>query len=69
MPPVTVLFAGPGSATGPGLARPFIASAQQPMRVSAIELDSGNWPLAHVLTWVAAAVGAPAAAGQSGAAR
>jgi len=69
VPPVTVLFAGPGSATGPGLARPFIASAQQPMRVSAIELDSGNWPLAHVLTWVAAAVGAPAAAGQSGAAR
>jgi hypothetical protein len=69
VPPVTVLFAGPGSATGPGLARPFIASAQQPMRVSAIELDSGNWPLAHVLTWVAAAVGAPAPAGQPGAAR
>lgn len=66
VPPVTVLFAGPGSATGPGLAQPFIAQVQQPMRVSAIELDSGNWPLAHVLTWVAAAVGAPAAAGQSG---
>jgi Putative esterase len=69
VPPVTVLFAGPGSASGPGLAQPFITSAQQPMRVSAIELDSGNFPLAHVLAWVAAAVGAPAAAGQSGAAR
>jgi hypothetical protein len=69
VPPVTVLFAGPGSATGPGLAQSFMALAGPPMRVSAIELDAGNWPLAHVLTWVAAAAGAPAGPGQSGATR
>ena len=68
VPPVTVLFAGPGSATGSGLARPFISLAQRPMRVSAVELDAGNWPLAHVLTWVATAVGVPAGHGQTGAA-
>lgn len=69
VPPVTVLFAGPGSATGPGLAQSFMSLAEPPMRVSAIELDAGNWPLAHVLTWVAAAAGAPAGPGQSGATR
>jgi hypothetical protein len=69
VPAVTVLFAGPGSATGPGLAQSFISTAEPPMRVSAIELDAGNWPLAHVLAWVAAAVGAPAGPDQAGAVR
>ena len=69
VPPVSVLFAGPGSDTGAGVARSFISLAQHPMRVTTTELDAGNWPLAHVLDWVAAAVGAPGSRGLAGAAR
>lgn len=69
VPPVSVLFAGPGSATGPGPARSFVSLAQPPMRVLTTELDAGNWPLAHVLDWVAAAAGAPGSRDQAGAAR
>jgi len=59
--PVSVLFAGPGSAAGGGQAASFISLAQQPMRVSTMQLDGGNWPLARVLDWVAAAVDSPGA--------
>lgn len=69
VPPVSVLFAGPGSVTGPGVAQSFISLAQQPMRVTTTELAAGNWPLAHVLDWVAAAAGAPGSRYQAGAAR
>jgi Putative esterase len=69
VPPVSVLFAGPGSDTGAGAARSFMSLTQRPMRVTTTELDAGNWPLAHVLDWVAAAVGAPGSRGQAGAAR
>jgi hypothetical protein len=69
VPPVSVLFAGPGSATGPGVVRSFISLAQHPMRVTTTELDAGNWPLAHVLDWAAAAVGAPGSRDQTGTAR
>jgi hypothetical protein len=69
VPPVSVLFAGPGSVTGPGVAQSFISLAQQPMRVTTTELAAGNWPLAHVLDWVAAAAGAPGGRYQAGAAR
>jgi len=69
VPPVSVLFAGPGPAATPGPAQSFIAHARPPMRVSATGLDAGSWPLAHVLDWVAAAVGAPAGNARSGAVR
>jgi hypothetical protein len=68
VPPVSVLFAGPGSAAGPGVAQSFVALAQRPMRVTTTELDAGNWPLAHVLDWVAAAVGAAGSRGLTGSA-
>lgn len=55
-PPVSVLFAGPS----PASASAFSALAQRPLRVSTTQLDPGTWPLAHVLDWIAAAVGAPA---------
>jgi Putative esterase len=54
-PPVLVLFAGPGTAA----AGAFTSVAQRPLRVSTTQLDTGPWPLAHVLDWIAAAVGAP----------
>ena len=68
-PPVSVLFAGPGSTTGAGAAQSLISLAQRPMRVTATVLDAGNWPLAHVLDWVAAAAGSPASLDQAGAVR
>jgi hypothetical protein len=61
--PVSVLFAGPGSATGGGLAEPFIQLAQRPMRVSTAQLAAGSWPLARVLDWIAIALGSPPASG------
>jgi hypothetical protein len=56
MQPVSVLFAGPGQASGPGGAQPFISLVQPPMRVSLTRLETGRWPLANVLDWISAAV-------------
>jgi hypothetical protein len=64
-PPVTVLFAGSSTAS----AGAFVSVAQRPMRVSTTQLDTGTWPLAHVLDWIAAAVGAPRGQLQSKAGR
>jgi putative esterase len=55
-PPVSVLFAGSRTVS----ADAFISLAQRPLRFSTTQLDPGTWPLAHVLDWIAAAVGAPA---------
>jgi hypothetical protein len=63
MQPISVLFAGPGSAAGPGQARQFISRARPPMRVSTTQLGGGSWPLAHVLDWIGAAVGRHAVGG------
>jgi hypothetical protein len=60
MQPVSVLFAGPSSASGTGQARSFIARVRAPMRVSMTELATGNWPLARVLDWVGAVIAAHA---------
>jgi hypothetical protein len=68
-PPVSVLFTGSGPASGSGPADAFSSLAQRPMRVSTTLLDPGTWPLAHVLDWIAAAVGARAGHAQSRAAR
>jgi len=57
MQPVSVLFTGPSS--GPAATRaatPFLALARRPMRVSAMAVDSGSWPLAGVLNWIGQAV-------------
>jgi hypothetical protein len=56
MQPVSVLFAGPGQASAPGAAQPFISLAQPPMRVSLTSLGTGRWPLANVLDWISSAV-------------
>jgi Putative esterase len=62
--PVSVLFAGPGSATGAGLAEPFIQLAQRPMRVSTAQLAAGTAPLARILDWAAITLGSPPASGR-----
>lgn len=64
-PPVSLLFAG----SSPASAHAFASLAQRPMRVSTTQLDPGTWPLAHVLDWIAAAVGAPGGHAQSRTAR
>jgi enterochelin esterase-like enzyme len=58
MQPVSVLFAGPSSASGAGQARAFIAKVHRPMRVSLTQLTIGTWPLAPVLDWVGAVIAA-----------
>jgi Putative esterase len=64
-PAVSVLFAGSSSAA----ADAFISLAQRPLRVSTTQLEPGAWPLAHVLDWIAAAVGAHAGPAQAGGTR
>jgi S-formylglutathione hydrolase FrmB len=61
MQPVSLLFAGPGTLSGPGQAQPFVALAQRPMKVSLTQLSTGAWPLAPVLDWVSGAIGGPGA--------
>jgi hypothetical protein len=63
MQPISVLFAGPGSVSGPGQAQQFISLARPPTRVSTTQLGTGSWPLVHVLDWIGAAVGQHAAGG------
>ena len=63
MQPVSVLFAGPGSVSGPGLAQSFISLAQPPMRVAITSLATGSWPLGRVLDWIGAAMTAHARTG------
>jgi hypothetical protein len=63
MQPVSVLLAGPGQLSGPGLAQPFLTLAQRPMRVSTTQLGTGSWPLANVLDWIGAAVASNARQG------
>jgi hypothetical protein len=63
--PLSVLFAGPGAATGLGAARGLAGLVRSPMRAAAAGLGSGRWPLAPVLDWIGAALAAspaPAAA-------
>jgi hypothetical protein len=60
MQPVSVLFAGPGTASSAGPASPFLAMARHPMRVSSTGLGSGSWPLAPVLDWIGRAIGGQA---------
>ncbi len=56
MQPVSVLLAGPGQLSGPGMAQPLLSLAQRPMHVSMTQLGTGSWPLANVLDWIGAAV-------------
>jgi hypothetical protein len=55
--PVSVLFAGPGTAAGLGRDARFAAMARPPMRVTSIGLAGGQFPLAPVLDWLGAACG------------
>jgi hypothetical protein len=57
MQPVSVLFAGPGRAVGPGQASAFVTLARPPMHVSTTQLLAGGQPLARVLAWVSATIG------------
>jgi len=59
--PLSVLFAGPGTASGLGPARGLAALARPPMRAASVGLGSGRWPLAPVLDWIGATLPAPAA--------
>ncbi len=63
MQPVSVLLAGPGQLSGPGLAQPFLSLAQRPMRVSTTQLGTGSWPLANVLDWIGTTVASNARRG------
>jgi hypothetical protein len=56
MPPVSVLFAGPGLQAGVGAAAPFLASARPPLEVSFTALGTGRWPLAQILDWIGTAL-------------
>jgi enterochelin esterase-like enzyme len=60
MQPVSVLFAGPGPASRPGPAQPFIALARPPLHVSVTRLAAGAWPLGRVLDWIGAVLAAHA---------